>query len=84
MFFDCSRESPEGRRSLCYDRKALESRKAHKPKDRAIDMAEAMGVELLREEQYRALQKLGEFDLKNFELGEDSCGDQKTRWRSFL
>lgn len=47
-------------------------------------MAEAMGVELLREEQYRALQKLGEFDLKNFELGEDSCGDQKTRWRSFL
>ena|SRR5438067_3485292 len=61
-FYDCSAESPKGRRSLCYDREALESRKEHKPKDSAMNMAAAMGVELLSEEQYRELQKLGNFD----------------------
>ena len=64
IFYDCSAESPKGRRSICYDREALEARKEHKPKDNAIDMATAMGVELLTEEQYRELQKLGNFDLK--------------------
>jgi len=64
IFCDCSSESPKGRRSLCYDREALESRKEHKPKDNAIDMAAAMGIELLTEEQYRALQKLGNLDTK--------------------
>ena len=64
IFFDCSAESPQGRRSLCYDRAALESRKEHKPKDNAIDMAAALGIELLTEEQYRELQKLGKFDTK--------------------
>ena len=64
IFYDCSTESPKGRRSVCYDREALEARKENKPKDSAINMAAAMGVELLTEEQYRALQKLGEFDLK--------------------
>jgi len=64
IFYDCSAESPKGRRSLCYDREALESRKEHKPKDSAIAMAAAMGIELLREEQYRELQKLGNFDTK--------------------
>jgi hypothetical protein len=64
IFYDCSAESPKGRRSLCYDREALESRKEHKPKNSAIDMAAAMGIELLTEEQYRELQKLGEFDTK--------------------
>jgi hypothetical protein len=64
IFYDCSADSPKGRRSLCYDREALESRKEHKPKDNATDMATAMGVELLTEEQYRELQKLGEFDTK--------------------
>jgi Protein of unknown function (DUF4256) len=64
IFYDCSAESPKGRRSLCYDREALESRKEHKPKDSATDMAAAMGIELLTEEQYRELQKLGEFDTK--------------------
>ncbi len=64
IFFDCSAESPKGRRSLCYDREALDSRKENKPKDSAMDMAAAMGVEILTEEQYRELQKLGEFDLK--------------------
>ena len=63
-FYDCSAESPKGRRSLCYDGEALESRKEHKPKNNAIDMADAMGIELLTEEQYRELQKLGEFDAK--------------------
>jgi Protein of unknown function (DUF4256) len=62
IFYDCSAESPKGRRSACYDREALESRKEHKPKDNAIDMAAAMGIELLAEEQYRELQKLGNFD----------------------
>jgi hypothetical protein len=64
LFYDCSAETPAGRRSLCYDREALDSRKEHKPADNAIDVAAAMGIELLTEEQYRALQKLGEFDLK--------------------
>jgi hypothetical protein len=62
IFYECSAQSPKGRRSLCYDREALESRKEHKPKDSATDMAAAMGIELLTEEQYRELQKLGEFD----------------------
>jgi hypothetical protein len=65
IFFDCSAESPKGRTSLCYDREALDSRKEHKPKSSATDMAAAMGIELLTEEQYRALQKLGEFDTKS-------------------
>ena len=64
VFYDCSAESPKGRRSLCYDREALESRKEYKPKDSVTSMADAMGIELLTEEQYRALQKLGEFDTK--------------------
>ena len=64
IFYDCSAESPKGRRSLCYDREALDSRKEHKPKNSAMDMAAAMGIELLTEEQYRELQKLGEFDTK--------------------
>ena len=63
-FYDCSPESPKGRRSLCYDRQALEARKENKPKDSAMDVAAAMGVELLTEEQYRELQTLGSFDLK--------------------
>ena len=64
IFFDCSAESPKGRRSLCYDRAALESRKEYKPDNSAIEMAAAMGIELLTEEQYRDLQKLGNFDTK--------------------
>lgn len=64
IFFDCSAESPSGRRSLCYDREALESRKKHKPENNVLDMAAAMGIELLTEEQYRELQKIVEFDLK--------------------
>jgi hypothetical protein len=64
IFYDCSAESPKGRRSLCYDRKALDSRKEHKPKDNAMDMAAAMGIELLTEEQYRELQQVGKFDTK--------------------
>jgi hypothetical protein len=64
IFYDCSAESPKDRRSLCYDRKALDSRKENKPKDNAMDMADAMGVEILTEEEYRGLQKLGEFDTK--------------------
>ena len=64
VFYDCSAESPKGRRSVCYDREALNARKENKPKDSAMDMATAIGVEILTEEQYRELQKLGEFDLK--------------------
>lgn len=64
LFFDCSPESPKGRTSVCYDREALDSRKEHKPANSAIDMATAMGIELLTEEQYRELQELGEFDTK--------------------
>ena len=65
IFYDCSVESPKGRRNVCYDRAALESRKEFKPKDSAMDMAAAMGIDLLTEEQYRELQKLGNFDAKN-------------------
>ncbi|ANE52307.1 DUF4256 domain-containing protein [Flavisolibacter tropicus] len=64
IFFDCAAESPKGRRSVCYDREALDSRKEHKPANSALDMAAAMGIELLTEEQYRQLQQLGSFDLK--------------------
>jgi hypothetical protein len=64
IFCDCSGESPAGRRSICYDHEALESRKENKPKDSAVGMAEAMGIELLTEEQYKALQKVGKFDTK--------------------
>jgi hypothetical protein len=64
VFYDCSEESPKGRRSICYDREALESRKEHRPENSAMDMAAAIGIELLTEEQYRDLQKLGKFDLK--------------------
>lgn len=64
IFYDCSAESPKGRRSLCYDRAALESRKEHKPENSAMEMAAAMGIELLTEEQYRELQQLGNFDTK--------------------
>jgi len=65
IFYDCSAESPEGRTSVCYDREALDSRKEHKPKNNAVDMAADMGIELLSEEQYRELQKLGDFDSKS-------------------
>ena len=65
IFFDCSAQSPKGRTSLCYDREALDSRKEHKPKNSVMDMAAAMGIELLTEEQYLELQKLGEFDTKS-------------------
>jgi hypothetical protein len=64
LFYDCSAESPAGRRSFCYDREALDSRKSNKPDNSAMDMADAMGIELLSEDEYRALQELGEFDLK--------------------
>jgi hypothetical protein len=64
IFYDCSPESPEGRRSLCYDQEALDSRKANKPADSAMHMAAAIGIELLSEDEYRQLQQLGEFDLK--------------------
>ena len=65
IFFDCSPESPKGRTSICYDREALESRKEYKPKNSAMDLAAAMGIELLTEAQYQELQKLGEFDTKH-------------------
>lgn len=64
VFYDCADESPKGRRSYCYDRKALDSRKEHKPKNSAMDIAAAMGIEILSEAQYRALQELGRFDTK--------------------
>src|SRR5699024_10764179 len=64
IFYDCAKESPKGRRSVCYDREALESRKKHKPETSAIDMATAMGIELLTEEQYRTLQSVESVDLK--------------------
>ncbi len=87
IFYDCSAESPKGRRSVCYDGEALESRKEHKPKNSATDMAAAMGIELLSEEQYRELQKLGNFDTKTSswiktpsairELGGACCCDRR-------
>ncbi len=64
IFYDCAAESPKGRRSLCYDRQALDSRKEFKPKNNALDLADSMGIEILDEEQYRELQKLGNFDTK--------------------
>jgi hypothetical protein len=64
IFYDCSAESPAGRRNVCYDREALESRKEHKPKNSAVDMAASMGIELLTEAEYRDLQKIGNFDMK--------------------
>ncbi len=64
IFYDCSAESPQGRRNVCYDREGLDSRKEHKPENSAVDMATTMGIELLTEEQYRELQKLGNFDTK--------------------
>ncbi|NEM97718.1 DUF4256 domain-containing protein [Pontibacter burrus] len=64
LFSDCAAESPKGRRSVCYDREALDARKEHKPENSALDMAAAMGIELLSEEQYRELQQLGNFDMK--------------------
>lgn len=64
VFYDCSPESPKGRGSICYDREGLESRKEHRPHNTAVDMAEAMGIEILTEDQYRQLQKLGNFDMK--------------------
>ena len=64
LFIDCSKETPKGRRSLCYDQEALNSRKEHKPKNSALNLAAEMGIELLSEEQYRELQQLGDFDLK--------------------
>jgi hypothetical protein len=64
QFFDCSAETPSGRRNLCYDREALDSRKEFKPENSALDLASAMGIEIMTEEQYRTLQELGEFDLK--------------------
>jgi hypothetical protein len=64
VFYDCSAESPKGRRSICYDHEALEARKEHKPKDSAVNMAADMGIEMLTEEQYRELQQMGDFDLK--------------------
>ncbi|MEZ4945632.1 MAG: DUF4256 domain-containing protein [Cyclobacteriaceae bacterium] len=64
IFYDCSEETPKGRRSVCYDREGLESRKEHRPKNSAVDMAVDMGIELLTEEEYRALQQLGTFDTK--------------------
>jgi len=77
IFYDCSAESPGGRRSLCYDREALESRKEHKPKDCAMDLAAAMGIEILSEEQYRQLQKLGEFDAKTSSWVKTPAGIRK-------
>ena len=77
IFYDCSAESPKGRRSLCYDREALESRKDYKPRNSAIDMAAAMGIELLTEEQYRGLQKLGKFDLKTSSWVKTPAGIRK-------
>lgn len=64
IFYDCSTETPKGRRSICYDHEALEARKEHKPKDSAMNMAKAMGIAILTEEEYRALQQLGDFDMK--------------------
>ena len=77
IFYDCSPESPAGRRSLCYDRKALNERKEFKPKNNVIDMAEAIGLELLSEAQYRELQELGEFDLKTSSWVQTPAGIRK-------
>lgn len=76
-FVDCSAESPKGRRSICYDREALEARKEHKPKSSAVEMAGAMGIELLTEAQYRELQKLGAFDTKTSSWVQTPSGIRK-------
>ena len=73
IFYDCSAESPKGRRSLCYDHEALEARKEFKPGNSAVNMAADMGIELLTEEQYRELQQLGNFDTKAIKLGKNAC-----------
>ena len=73
IFFDCSAESPKGRVALCYDREGLDSRKEHKPANNAMDMAAAMGIELLTEKQYRELQKLGNFDTKSSSWVKSTC-----------
>ncbi|HLF35259.1 MAG TPA: DUF4256 domain-containing protein, partial [Cyclobacteriaceae bacterium] len=77
IFYDCSAESPSGRRSFCYDRAALELRKENKPKNNAMDMAATMGIEILSEEQYRELQKLGNFDLKTSSWVKTPAGIRK-------
>jgi len=77
IFYDCSAESPKGRRSLCYDREALESRKENQPDNNAVDVAAVMGIELLSEEQYRELQKLGKFDLKTSSWVKTPAGIRK-------
>lgn len=77
IFYDCAAESPKGRRSLCYDREALDSRKEHKPKDSAMDMAAAMGIEILTEEEYRGLQELGNFDTKTSSWVKTPAGIRK-------
>ena len=83
IFYDCSAESPKGRRSLCYDNEAMESRKQYKPKNSAVNMATAMGIELLTEEQYRELQKLGNFDLKTSSWVKTPDEYQET-WRGYF
>jgi hypothetical protein len=77
IFYDCSAESPKGRRSICYDHEALEARKEHKPENSAIEMAAEMGIELLTEEEYRELQKLGNFDLKTSSWVKTPAGIRK-------
>lgn len=77
LFCDCSAESPQGRRSICYDRAALDARKEHKPKDCAVGMAEAMGIEILTESQYRELQRLGKFDTKTSSWVKTPAGIRK-------
>src|SRR5713101_4669994 len=84
IFYDCSAESPKGRRSVCYDREALESRKEHKPGDSAIDLAAAMGIDLLTEEQYRELQKLGNFDTKTSSWVKTPADIKNSAGRSFV
>ena len=84
IFYDCSAESPKARRSFCYDREALQSRKENKPKDNVMDAAAAMGIELLTEEQYRKLQTLGEFDTKTSSWVKTPSNIQKARRRTLL
>ena len=84
IFYDCSAESPKGRRSLCYDREALEARKEHKPKNNVIDVAAELGIEILTEEQYRDLQKIGNFDLKDFKLDKNPFRNKKSGWCPIL
>ena len=84
VFYDCSAESPKGRRSVCYDREALEARKEHKPKNSATDMAAAMGIEMLTEAQYRELQTLGEFDTTTSSLVKTPSDIRSTRRRYLL